>query len=230
MLAESIAQRGLINPITITDSNRLVAGLHRLKACESLGWEKIPANILQLDEIEAEITEIDENRFRHELSALQRADLLLRRKELYEARYPQTRHGRSKERIEAEVKRRTCTLLPSFSENTANQTNLSRRTIQVEVAIAKNLSPEVKEMIRKTPLEDRKTDLLTLSKLPQEEQYIVAQMAVTQPEAKLSEILKSRAVESADSQVCDFASKPIFFSSSFAFFFLTTSRTYLRII
>ena len=43
-LAESIAQRGLINPITITDSNRLVAGLHRLKACESLGWDKIPAN------------------------------------------------------------------------------------------------------------------------------------------------------------------------------------------
>ena len=152
-LAESIAQHGLINPITVTDSNCLVAGLHRLKACESLGWEKIPANILQLDEIEAEITEIDENMFRHELSALQRSDLLLRRKELYEARYPQTRHGRSKERIEAEVETQNLRLYcHHFQKTRRNRQTCLDALSEVEVAIAKNLSPEVKDMIRNTPL------------------------------------------------------------------------------
>ena len=48
-LAESLGTRGLINPVTPTPRDslgfRLIAGWHRLKAAEKLGWESIEARI-----------------------------------------------------------------------------------------------------------------------------------------------------------------------------------------
>ena len=37
-LARSIAAVGLMNPITVTQDNTLIAGLHRLEAVKLLGW------------------------------------------------------------------------------------------------------------------------------------------------------------------------------------------------
>ena len=41
-LAASIREVGLLNPITVTENRRLVAGYHRLEACRILGWKVIP--------------------------------------------------------------------------------------------------------------------------------------------------------------------------------------------
>ena len=38
-LMESIKQVGLINPLTVTNDNRLVAGYHRWEVCKALGLE-----------------------------------------------------------------------------------------------------------------------------------------------------------------------------------------------
>ena len=38
-LAASIAAAGLTNPITVDQDHVLVAGHHRLRACQSLGWK-----------------------------------------------------------------------------------------------------------------------------------------------------------------------------------------------
>lgn len=49
-LAKSIREIGLLNPITVREdgsSYRLLAGFRRLKACKSLGWEKIPSQVLE---------------------------------------------------------------------------------------------------------------------------------------------------------------------------------------
>ena len=43
---------------------------------------EIPAHVVTLDEIEAELAEIDENLIRNELTVLQRGEQLVRRKEL----------------------------------------------------------------------------------------------------------------------------------------------------
>ena len=40
-LARSIAAVGLMNPITVTQDNTLIAGLHRLEAVKLLGWTEI---------------------------------------------------------------------------------------------------------------------------------------------------------------------------------------------
>lgn len=76
-LAESMAQIGLQTPITVRDDGEwpvLVAGLHRLKAAEHLGWEKIDAIYLEGDERDARLWEISENLHRADLSAVERAE------------------------------------------------------------------------------------------------------------------------------------------------------------
>src|SRR5437773_12375629 len=83
-LAASIKEVGLLNPIVILPDGTLVAGLNRLEACKSLGWEEIEANIRELDGLHAELAEIDENLIRNELAVIQRAKQVARRKEIYE--------------------------------------------------------------------------------------------------------------------------------------------------
>ena len=76
-LSESMAQIGLQTPITVRDDGEwpvLVAGLHRLKAAEHLGWEKIEAIYLEGDERDARLWEISENLHRADLSAVERAE------------------------------------------------------------------------------------------------------------------------------------------------------------
>lgn len=62
-LAASIKDIGLINPVTLTADNRLVAGARRLQAVRVLGWEEIPARYVStLDTAVAALrAERDEN-------------------------------------------------------------------------------------------------------------------------------------------------------------------------
>ena len=67
-LRESIKEEGLINPITVrlkADGRyQLINGFHRLKACRTLGWKEIPANIQQktfVDEISAYVSDRQNN-------------------------------------------------------------------------------------------------------------------------------------------------------------------------
>jgi ParB family chromosome partitioning protein len=92
-LAASIATVGLLHPLTVTPDGRLVAGLHRLAAVKALGWTRVPVIVIDADAMSREIATLDENLVRHELSVLDRAEALRRRKLLYEALHPETRRG-----------------------------------------------------------------------------------------------------------------------------------------
>lgn len=76
-LAKSIAETGLVNPITVTSDGRLIAGQRRLEACRSLGWETIPAvQVGALDEAAARLrAERDENVERKEMLVSERVAL-----------------------------------------------------------------------------------------------------------------------------------------------------------
>ena len=58
-----------------------------------LGWDRIDARIISVDSLLAELAEIDENLIRKELHYIDRGNQLLRRKEIYEELYPETRAG-----------------------------------------------------------------------------------------------------------------------------------------
>jgi len=173
-LAESIKELGLLQPIVVTKDKKLIAGFHRLEACKLLGWQEIYCIIREYDELEAELAEIDENLIRAELTVLERAEHLRRRKEIYEAKHPEARRPQGGRRP------KNSEIISPFSEATATKLGVSPRTIQQEVQIAEKLADDVKEAIRGTPLEDSKKDLLELARKSQEEQKkTVAQLIVS---------------------------------------------------
>ena len=74
-LAESMQKNGLMNPIVITDKNKLVAGFRRLQAAKSLGWKTIEATVIESAEEEHFLElELEENVQRLPFSELELAE------------------------------------------------------------------------------------------------------------------------------------------------------------
>lgn len=78
-LANSIAEIGLINPIVVRkleDGYELVAGTRRWHACKMLGWDTIPAKIIEQDTREAVMLQYSENFHRLDLNPIQHARMI----------------------------------------------------------------------------------------------------------------------------------------------------------
>jgi len=73
-LKNSIMEKGLLNPIIVRpklDSYELIAGKRRYLAIKSIGWERIPAFILQnVSDVDAQIISLMENVHRADLHPL----------------------------------------------------------------------------------------------------------------------------------------------------------------
>lgn len=166
-IAESIQKIGMLNPITLSKDNELIAGMHRLRACQLLGLIEIEAKVVELDEQERELAEIDENLIRYDLHYTDRGEHLRRRKKIYEEKYPETRQGG--DRKSEKIKLRNPQLDTfSFAEDTAAKTNVSTRVIYEEIQIAERLTPEVRQMVKELGIP--KTEALKLSRLEPEKQ------------------------------------------------------------
>lgn len=78
-LADSIKQDGLLQPITVRavegdgPAYEIVAGHRRLEACRSLGWERIPAQLVDVDDEAAYRLSLIENMKRVDLNPLDEA-------------------------------------------------------------------------------------------------------------------------------------------------------------
>ena len=182
-LARSIAAVGLMNPITVTQDNTLIAGLHRLEAVKLLGWTKIECVVSEADGLQAELAEIDENFVRAGLSHRELGDLLLRRKELYEAIHPETRQG---QRNGQTAKNANFSLLEtkSFAQDTADKLGVSKRTVEQLVQTARDLTPEAKKTIRDAGDKITKGTALKISRLPPDQQEEAAAVLTIAPPAK----------------------------------------------
>ena len=188
-LARSIAAVGLMNPITVTQDNTLIAGLHRLEAVKLLGWTEIECTVSEADGLQAELAEIDENFVRAGLSHRELGDLLLRRKELYEAIHPETRQG---QRNGQTAKNDNLTGLGAkpFSEDTADKLGISKRTVERLVQTAANLTPEAKKTIRDAGDKITKGAALKISKLPPDQQAEAAAVLTIAPPAPKKQRMK----------------------------------------
>ena len=182
-LAESIRQVGLLQPISITHTGRLIAGHHRIEACKLLGWKTIPAKVLRVSDTEAQLLECDENLIRNDLTVLERAEHYLRRKQLYEELHPETRNGGWRGNGHTGGLRSTTTHLP-FCLDAGKKTHRSVRTIQRLVQIAKLMCPDAKLLLRNTEWATNAVKLKKLAKLPLDMQVAVARK-VANGEAEL---------------------------------------------
>lgn len=173
-LAKSIAEVGLLNPITIDREHTLIAGLHRLEAAKLLGWTEIESTVSSLEGLQAELAEIDENFVRSDLSTLDHGELLLRRKEIYETLHPETCHGMRNGQTSKDCKMQSLET-KSFLQETAEKLGVSKSTIARQIQTAKNLTPEAKAIIRAADAKVTKKDALKLSRLKPEKQTTAAQ-------------------------------------------------------
>lgn len=175
-LARSIRDLGLLHPIIIDKQNILIAGLHRLEAVKLLGWTEIECTVSSLEGLKAELAEIDENVVRSDLSALDFGELLLRRKEIYEALHPNAKHGGDRKSEEIKAKKIRFDFVKSFVQDTAEKMGVTPRTVEKQIQTAKNLTPEAKAMIRESDTKIGKEAALKLSRLEPEQQKEAVEM------------------------------------------------------
>lgn len=176
-LADSIAELGLLNPITIDLKHTLIAGRHRLEAAKLLGWTEIECTVTDLQGLQAELAEIDENFVRKNLSIIDFGDLLLRRKEIYEILHPETKQGMrngqtSKSENSSVLETR------SFAKDTAEKLGVSPRMVEIQIQTAKSLTLATKEIIRGSNTKVTRTNALKLSRLEPEQQEDAATQLV----------------------------------------------------
>lgn len=180
-LADSIRELGLLNPVTVDSGNTLIAGLHRLEAARRLGWMEVECTVSSLDGLQAELAEIDENIIRSGLSPIEYGEILLRRKEIYEALHPETKNGG--DRKSGKIRSAKCTSDPepsrSFVDDTAEKLGVNPCTVRRQIQTARNLTPEVKEIIKASDTKLSKKAALKLSRLePEQQKEAAALLAV----------------------------------------------------
>ena len=179
-LADSITQLGQLMPIIISTDGSIVAGRRRLAAHKLLGKKKILAIVRDCTPDEAELIEIDENFARQELTVLERAVQMARRRELYEARS----NGSGKRVAE-------------FAEDAASASGVSKRTVQRLARIGQDLTPEAVAILHGTPVADSTQTLMKVSRLSPAEQAEVARRLVEggslSPKEEATEVLDNSA-------------------------------------
>ena len=219
-LAESMDRIGLQNPIQVRhnfgidpdtgDYERdldqggfaLVAGAHRIEAARRLGWGRIEA--LVLDDPSPDVlalVEVDENLARAELTPLHRGRFVARREELHKKLYPNTRHGGDRKSAEYREKIKTerfdldLSRSPSFVEETADLTSMSKGTVERALRIGKRILPELQDELEGTPIARREGDLYRLAGLSEAQQQRALQRLreADEPPERLSALLQKDA-------------------------------------
>lgn len=196
-LALSIFDIGLLNPITLTRDYTLIAGLHRLEAVRLLGWTEIECTITDLEGLSAELAELDENFARANLSPLEIGELYKRRKDIYEALYPETKAGTAQAigMNKAKGNNVSCNLQStrkSFIEDTADVTGSHPSTIARHIKIASELTPEAKEILKGAKKPASSATLKKISKFAPDQQKEVSSLLVSEEIRTVDEYLKKQ--------------------------------------
>lgn len=152
LLASSIEDVGLMQPIEVgkkTAKGRyaLIAGAHRLTAFRRLGLAEIPAVVVTASKLQAQLREIDENLMRRELTPLDRATFLAKRKEVYEALHPETAHGGDRK---SDQVAKSGDLISRFTAEIAAKLDLSERSVQRAIQRFSRIAPDVRDRIATT--------------------------------------------------------------------------------
>lgn len=181
VIAQSIVEHGLINPISVraTPAKKgfkftLIAGAHRMRAFEINDETEIEALVFEADAAEGQLLEITENLFRNELSVIDRAVFVQSYRDIWEQKHGKIEAGRPGNRanlaqlIEEEAERTT------FAQHVADRMGLSVRSYKRLNQIAQNLNPHLRQHLRGTPHADNQSTLLKLAKYEPEKQAEIA--------------------------------------------------------
>lgn len=174
-IAISVREIGLMNAITVrwtpaakTGKYTLVAGGHRLRACQLCGLETINAVVMQIDRIDAQIYEIEENFFRNDLSVIDRSLFAERIREIWEEKSGKISlngRGRPKKGPSLDL-----FFHETLSDFVTKRLGISKSAAKRLNRIANNLHPRLRERLRSTKWADNESMLLKLTSMPMDEQ------------------------------------------------------------
>lgn len=178
---------GQLQAINVIDEGggrfTLLAGAKRLAALDLAGENEIDARVHpagSLDDDGRRLVEIVENLDRQDLSALERAEHLAALKAIHERVFPEAKRGGRRGNQHTGGQRRQNEIF-SFSQQAAEITGLSRRAIEVAVAIVAGLSDLSKARIGGTWLEDHQAGLKLLAAQDQSVQDAVLDLLFSTP-------------------------------------------------
>lgn len=176
-IAKSIAEVGLMNPpavcirdeIVMDDGELcdgvavLIYGRHRLAALKLNGEEYVECVVHDVDDLHAELMEIDENLARSELSPAEEASHIARRKAIYEKIHPETKHGGN----QSPSGKFFHTDKASFVQETASASGKTDRAIRMAAARGRVLGSDINRIVG-TSL-DKGVEMDALIGLPDDE-------------------------------------------------------------
>jgi ParB/RepB/Spo0J family partition protein len=186
-LAESIAKIGLQYPIIVrsglNDSPgeigvmEILAGRHRYEAFRLLGKHTIPAIIVDINDLQAELIGIDENLCRQDLSPAEEAAAIARRKEIYDLLNPQATHGGDRKSTRQNGDLKASVKQQRFTKVTAETTGKPERSVQRAARRGKRIGSKNLNRITRTSL-DKASELDALLALPTVQQEALIERAV----------------------------------------------------
>ena len=172
-LASSLAEIGLINPVTLNKELRLITGYHRLEAARALGWEQIDARVLELDDLEAELLEIDENLRRYDLTAWEQSQHIERRETLLKKKGQRAKVGDNQH----EGGRLTVSRPEKTTADLATEAGMSKATYKRRSAVGRDIAPATADILNAI------TDLATcdLPDSPKQLEFLAKLESTTTP-------------------------------------------------
>lgn len=193
-IAASMAERGLINPITVRSTpaaNKgktpytLVAGGHRHRGAELNQWSEIDALVVEADAAEAQLIELSENLFRNELSALDRGLFVVKFREIYEEKHGKIDATRNL-KVGKELPKSndwTSVFAPGreLSERVQERLGIGRSTYFNVTKIGLKLHPALRQAVRGTEAENDQKLLLKLASMPDSEQAAIVGAMKVEP-------------------------------------------------
>ena len=167
-LAQSIEIEGLHQPIVVDEGLWLIAGRHRLEAFKMLGRGTIPANVKDVSELDSLLAEASENLERHELTAIERAEHVdLKFRILTAKGLLKPAHRPRKGATVAPFPNGDGSPGPGLVGNAemAAELDLSKRTLQYDKEIVRNLPDPIRRLLRTLPIGDVQRELRALCRL-----------------------------------------------------------------
>ncbi len=183
LIAASMRTDGQRTPVEVRAAGadgryRIIAGGHRLRAAQIVGFAELQAVVLEVGDLQAQRLEIEENLIRFDLSELDRSTFLARWKEVYEALNEAVRHGgkraKSPSRQNGDM---LADRIDRFTTTASERLGLSERVIQRAVQRYTRIPPDLRTRIAGTWLADHGAELDFLARLkPDIQRQVVALM------------------------------------------------------
>lgn len=169
-LIESMDSIGLVNPLILNTQRELLCGGRRLAAAKALGWSEVNCIVYHLEDLESELCAVEDNIVRKDFEGPQLARALDRRKELYQAKYPDSVQHRAGAAVRAGGEK-----VDSFATDMSRKMSVDEKTINRMVARSRESHPEIMKMWENKEISPSKIDKII--QLPQNLQVAVAEFS-----------------------------------------------------